>query len=97
MIYTAVDAKPKSTTDLQRLHNIRANPHVAVLADHYADDWTTLWWVRADGLAAISEQPAATEAPVGLLAARYVQYRAHPPAGPLIAITVTQWTGWSAR
>src|SRR3984957_10362018 len=38
-IYSAVDAKPKSTTDLRRLRNIRANPRVAVLADHYEDDW----------------------------------------------------------
>src|SRR5580704_17975505 len=38
-IYSAVDAKPKSTTDLRRLRNIRANPWVAVLADHYEDDW----------------------------------------------------------
>ena len=52
-IYSAVDAKPKSTTDLRRLRNIRANPWVAVLADHYEDDWGALWWVRADGRATV--------------------------------------------
>ena len=38
-IYTAVDAKPKSktTAGLRRLRNIRADPRVAVLADHYED------------------------------------------------------------
>src|ERR1019366_5972159 len=51
-IYTAVDAKPKATANLQRLRNIRANPQVAVLADHYDDDWTALWWARAAGRAA---------------------------------------------
>lgn len=35
MIYTAVDAKPKTTTRLRRLRNISANPRAAVLADHY--------------------------------------------------------------
>ena len=57
-IYSAVDAKPKSSTDLRRLRNIRANPRVAVLADHYEDDWDRLWWVRADGQAAILDDPA---------------------------------------
>ncbi len=97
MIYTAVDAKPKSTTDLRRLHNIRANPYVAVLADHYADDWTQLWWVRADGYAAIADEPAAMAAPIALLAARYPQYRDDLPSGPLITISVIEWIGWSAR
>jgi PPOX class probable F420-dependent enzyme len=97
LIYTAVDAKPKSTTDLRRLRNIRANPYVAVLADHYADDWKQLWWVRADGRAAIIEEPDAAAAPMALLAARYPQYREDPPSGPLITISVTAWIGWSAR
>ena len=48
-IVTAVDHKPKRTTRLQRLENIRKNPSVTVLVDHYDDDWSTLWWVRARG------------------------------------------------
>ncbi len=96
-IYTAVDAKPKSTRALRRLSNIRADPRVAVLADHYNEDWTALWWVRADGEAVVIDDPAEMTAPVGLLAGRYAQYRARPPAGPVIAIRVIRWTGWSAR
>ena len=53
VIYTAVDAKPKTTQRLRRLANIERNPQVSLLVDHYADDWTQLWWVRADGVAAI--------------------------------------------
>ena len=34
-------------------------------------------------------------APVALLSARYPQYRSTPPDGPVIAITVTTWSGWS--
>ncbi|MEE1762531.1 TIGR03668 family PPOX class F420-dependent oxidoreductase [Streptomyces sp. SP18BB07] len=49
LLYFAVDHKPKSTWQLRRLRNIRANPSVTVLVDHYADDWSTLWWARADG------------------------------------------------
>ena len=96
VIYTAVDSKPKSTPHLRRLSNIRANPRVAVLADHYDDDWSALWWVRADGMAAILVSEAEIAAPTGLLAGRYPQYRDSPPAGPVIAIRVARWIGWSA-
>ncbi len=96
VIYTAVDAKPKSTRDLRRLSNIRANPRVCLLADHYAGDWHALWWARADGTAAILAEPAEIAAQAGLLASRYPQYAADPPDGPVIAIRVARWTGWSA-
>ena len=96
-IYSAVDAKPKSSTDLRRLRNIRANPRVAVLADHYEDDWDRLWWVRADGQAAILDDPATMAPALALLAGRYPQYRQQPPAGPVISIHVDRWTGWTAR
>ena len=101
-IYTAVDAKPKIQTaarGLQRLRNIEANPQVAVLADHYADDWTSLWWVRADGEATILTSPRRAAAPIALLAARYPQYRGAtrtPLTGPVITIRVERWTGWAA-
>ena len=92
-IVTAVDQKPKSTTDLKRLRNIAANPFVALLADHYDDDWSTLWWVRADGLGRVLD--SAPEA-LTLLAAKYEQYRLTPPGGPFLAIEVERWSGWAA-
>jgi PPOX class probable F420-dependent enzyme len=94
-IYSAVDEKPKGSRDLKRLRNIRANPRVAVLADHYADDWAQLWWVRADGHAEIVEDAPAAAAPGRLLAAKYAQYRERRPHGPIIAVTVERWTGWA--
>jgi PPOX class probable F420-dependent enzyme len=97
-VYHAVDAKPKRTTRLRRLANATANPRVALLADHYDDaDWTALWWVRADGGARVLE-PGEAEAgrAVDLLAARYVQYRAARPEGPVLAVDVERWSGWSA-
>lgn len=95
-IYSAVDAKPKTTTTLQRLRNIRANPQVTVLADHYDEDWSSLWWVRADGRAAVLDEPGQMARPLALLTGRYPQYRQAPPAGPVIAVDVERWTGWSA-
>jgi PPOX class probable F420-dependent enzyme len=98
VVYSAVDAKPKRTTALRRLTNVRANPQVSVLVDSYDDaDWTALWWVRADGLGRVLE-PADGEAEVAvrLLGRRYAQYRAQPPAGPVLAVDVTRWSSWSA-
>jgi PPOX class probable F420-dependent enzyme len=95
VVYSAVDAKPKRSTALRRLANVAVNPRVAVLADHYDEDWTALWWVRADGRARILE-PGHTTA-LTALAARYPQYRDDPPPGPVLAIDVGTWTGWAAR
>jgi PPOX class probable F420-dependent enzyme len=98
-IYTAVDAKPKNETaagGLQRLRNIRSDPRVAVLADRYRDDWASLWWVRADGLASIVAEPHLAAGPVALLAGRYPQYHDVPLTGPVIAIAVQRWSGWAA-
>jgi PPOX class probable F420-dependent enzyme len=93
LVYTAVDHKPKRTRNLRRLRNIAENPNVALLVDHYADDWAALWWVRADGTAQLVER--APDA-IRLLSERYPQYRATPPEGPFIVISVRSWTGWSA-
>ncbi len=94
-IYTAVDAKPKTTTALRRLANIAANPAVAVLVDRYDDDWTHLWWARADGSARTVDGSEAARA-LDLLTTRYPIYRTQPPPGPVLAIDVTRWSGWSA-
>jgi PPOX class probable F420-dependent enzyme len=95
VLYTAVDAKPKSTTSLRRLANIAANPAVSVLADGYDEDWTRLWWVRADGDARITDGHDA-ELGVRLLVERYQRYAPQPPPGPVIALRVRRWTGWCA-
>lgn len=95
-IVTAVDQKPKSTTDLQRLRNIVANPQVCLLVDHYDDDWSRLWWVRVDGRARVVEDGRERDRAVRLLAGKYGQYQDDPPEGPAIVITPTGWAGWSA-
>jgi PPOX class probable F420-dependent enzyme len=97
-VFSAVDAKPKSTGRLRRLRNIAANPSVALLVDHYDDlDWDRLWWSRADGTASLLEPdtPRAAHARE-LLVARYPQYRRTPPEGTVIAVDVARWSGWAA-
>jgi PPOX class probable F420-dependent enzyme len=91
-IFFAVDHKPKTTTNLRRLRNIAANPAVSFLVDVYDEDWTQLWWVRADGEARVLET---AERAVGLLREKYPQYRDHPPAGVVVATVVSAWHGWS--
>jgi PPOX class probable F420-dependent enzyme len=94
-VYSAVDdVKPKATRRLRRLANVAANPAVALLADEYDEDWSRLWWVRADGRGRVLDD--APEA-VALLVERYAQYRAAPPAGPVLAVDVERWSGWSGQ
>jgi PPOX class probable F420-dependent enzyme len=94
-IYSVVDAKPKRTVALRRLANVRQNPAVAVLVDHYDDaDWSALWWVRADGAGRVLDPPdAEAQRGIALLAERYPQQR---PTGALLAVDVERWSGWSA-
>jgi len=95
-VYSTVDAKPKRTTALRRLANVRENPAVALLVDHYDDgDWDALWWVRAEGLGRVLD-PADPEAQraVALLGHRYPQQRG---AGAVLAVDVERWNGWAAR
>ncbi|AYF74844.1 TIGR03668 family PPOX class F420-dependent oxidoreductase [Nocardia yunnanensis] len=91
----AIDHKPKSTTNLRRLRNITANARVSLLADHYDEDWTRLWWTRLDGRAEILTGPADLADPMEWLTAKYPQYRATPPTGPVIRIAVETVRGWA--
>jgi PPOX class probable F420-dependent enzyme len=97
ILVSAVDHKPKRTTALRRLANIADNPQVAVLVDEYGEDWNHLWWARADGSGRILN-PGSTEAKwaIDLLVVRYSQYGDHRPSGPVLAIDVQRWSGWSA-
>ena len=93
VIHSAVDAKPKRHRALRRLADVAHEPRVSVLADHYDDDWSRLWWVRADGVARVRDV-----SPEGLaaLTAKYPQYADAPPAGPFLEITVRRWSAWAA-
>jgi PPOX class probable F420-dependent enzyme len=93
--YSAIDAKPKRTTDLQRVRNVERNPRASLLADHYDDDWTQLWWVRADGTARVVADVAERARAIELLAGRYRQYAAEPPGGDVLALDIDRLSGWT--
>jgi PPOX class probable F420-dependent enzyme len=90
----AVDHKPKSTTALRRLRNIAENPAVCFLADGYSEDWSELWWARADGVARVLPDADRAE-PVSWLVAKYEQYAQRPPEHAVVATEVHTWRGWT--
>jgi PPOX class probable F420-dependent enzyme len=96
VIYTAVDAKRKSSQRLRRMANIEANPAVSLIVDHYDEDWSQLWWVRADGLAQIHYRGEEMATGYFELRRKYVQYQRIALDGPVIAVTVHRWSGWQA-
>jgi PPOX class probable F420-dependent enzyme len=93
-VYSAVDAKPKRTKALRRLANVRENPAVSLLVDHWdEDDWGALWWVRADGLGRVlGPDEAEARHAVELLHERYPSQLA---AGEVLAVAVERWSGWA--
>lgn len=95
-IVTAVDRKPKRSTALRRLANLAANPRVAVLVDAYDEDWSRLWWARADGTAEVLHDVASLRRATELLRHGYPQYAEVPIDGPVIRIRVEEWSGWES-
>lgn len=95
VVLSAVDGKPKQHRSLRRLRNIEDNPAVCLLTDRYDEDWSQLWWVRADGRGTVTDDADTLARARDALAARYEQHRADPPAGPVVRVDVTRWSGWA--
>jgi PPOX class probable F420-dependent enzyme len=96
-VYSAVDDKPKTTRQLARFANVEANPTAALLVDHYDEDWSRLWWVRVRGRARTVEDEGERRRAVELLREKYPQYADHRLDGPVLALDVETWRGWSVR
>jgi PPOX class probable F420-dependent enzyme len=94
-LYTAVDQKPKRSRTLRRIENASRRPDVTVLVDDYDEDWERLWWIRLRGRARVLDDGLERERALTLLAAKYPQYRADPPDGPVLAVDVTDVRTWS--
>lgn len=91
-----IDQKPKSTRELQRLANVQHEPRATLLADHYDEDWSRLWWVRVDGTATIHPEGEVWETALRALVAKYQQYQRDPPKGPAIRIEIERVTSWAS-
>jgi PPOX class probable F420-dependent enzyme len=95
LIVSGTDEKPKSTTSLRRLANVRANPAVTLLVDHYEEDWTRVWWVRVDGTGRVLDDGPEWESAITRLQEKYEQYDAIGLPGAVLAVTVERWRGWA--
>jgi hypothetical protein len=87
--------KPKSSSPLQRERNLAADPRATLLVEHWdRDDWSQLWWVRAE-LKWHGDDSSAPAAALGdLLAGRYPQY-SDQPFDRLLVLHIVGITGWS--
>jgi PPOX class probable F420-dependent enzyme len=97
--FTPLDGKPKraDVLRLRRVRDIAAHPLVALVIDHYDEEWTRLAWVQVRGEAALLQDGPAYERGVALLRARYPQYATVPLAGrPLLVIEPAQVRSWRA-
>ncbi|HET7399425.1 MAG TPA: pyridoxamine 5'-phosphate oxidase family protein [Intrasporangium sp.] len=89
--------KPKSSWRLQRERNLEADPRAVLLVDHWdREDWSRLWWVRAELRWEADPPPGREAALAELLASRYAQYRDQPFVRVLV-LRVVGVTGWAAR
>jgi PPOX class probable F420-dependent enzyme len=98
-LVTVIDNKPKTTTELRRVTNVRANRSVSLLVDQYDEDWEQLWWVRADGRASLvtRDDPRFDDAVAPLHDKYRGQYGLHGLPGPALVVDLNHWVGWSAR
>lgn len=102
-LYTPIDLKPKrlAATKLARVRNIRANARVALLVDHYEEDWTKLWFLLVHGKAKILGSGSRLERAAALQALRrkYPQYAAGMLGedATLIQIAPDRITFWEAK
>lgn len=88
--------KPKASLRLQRERNLEADPRAALLVEHWdRDDWSRLWWVRAELRWQADADTGRAAALAAGLAGRYPQYRDQPFARVLV-LRVEGVTGWVA-
>jgi PPOX class probable F420-dependent enzyme len=75
--FSPIDEKPKraAPTKLRRVRNIEVNPRVAIVIDHYDEDWRKLGYVLVFGTARILFGGKAHRDAVRLLRRKYPQYR----------------------
>ncbi len=98
-IYTAIDEKPKRTSPrgLRRVRNIMANPRVALVVDHYDEDWRRLRYVLVQGTASIIDGGPDHRKAIAHLRDKYRQYRTmRLETRPVLKISPLTIAAWEA-
>jgi PPOX class probable F420-dependent enzyme len=96
-LYITIDRKPKRLVGppLKRLSNIAENSQVAIVFDHYDEDWRRLAWVMLRGRAEILTAGDEHGRAQALLQSRYRQLAAMQLEGlPVIAIRIERVASW---
>ncbi len=94
-IWSAIDQKPKRAGEPARLRFLRRDPRAALTVDRYSDDWEKLAWVQVLGTVSILDLDEGA-AGLAALSAKYEQYRAEAPPGPLLALDPERYLWWRA-
>jgi PPOX class probable F420-dependent enzyme len=100
--YFIVDEKPKrlTGTGLKRMRNIAENPRVALVIDHYEEDWAGLAYVLIHGEAHIVDEPQEYVLALRNLRDKYVQYRDMVMCvgrNPMVRINAARVHTWGQR
>ena len=78
-LYSPIDGKPKKSARLKRLDAITNHPRVGLVLDHFAADWTQLWWIKLSCVASIiGEVDDGFAGAESALRAKYPQYQTTP-------------------
>lgn len=101
-IYFAIDEKPKRQKGLalKRMRNIEVNPRVAVVIDHYEEDWSQLAYVLIRGRAQVVEDKEEYLAALRHLRDKYLLYRGMtltPENNPIVRIDPVSAHAWGGR
>jgi hypothetical protein len=85
--------KAKASSRLQRERNLETDPRGTLLVEHWdRDDWSQLWWVRAE----LRFEGDAAPALAARLAERFEPYR-DQPFDRVLLLRIVGITGWAAR
>ncbi len=103
VLWSPIDEKPKRTgdpTDMARVRDVLARPHVTLLVDRWSEDWTELRWLRLAGRAVlVGPDPldATLREVIATLRAKYPPYRDHAlERRPMLRIAIDVVVGWAA-
>lgn len=98
IVVTPIDEKPKRADPdkLRRSLDLEENPRIALVVDHYTEDWSQLGWLQLRGTASCrSPGDEGHSAGVAALVEKYNQYADHDlDARPLIRIAPGSIRSW---
>lgn len=100
--YFVIDEKPKRNTGLRikRMRNIAENSRVALVVDHYEEDWSHLGYVLVRGHARVVDDSEEYLVALRRLREKYLQYRGMaltPEKNPIVKIEPESVHAWGAR